>query len=99
MLDQDDLIKQLTRMLNALTALDLPHNDLVVPAIGLDPATMISYGTVNVPRNTANFGFGQIVRRTKRGINQFRSRRDQSPRALRRPARRLLPERLSRRLQ
>jgi hypothetical protein len=59
LLDQDDLIKQLTRMLNALTALNLPHGDLVVPAIGLDPATMISYGTVNVPRNTATYGFGQ----------------------------------------
>jgi hypothetical protein len=59
LLDQDDLIKQLTRMLNALVALDLPHGDLVVPAIGLDPATMISYGTVNVPRTTATFGFGQ----------------------------------------
>ncbi|MEV5207637.1 hypothetical protein AB0K35_09185 [Micromonospora sp. NPDC053740] len=46
-------------MLNALTALDLPHGDLVVPAIGLDPATMISYGTVNVPRNTAAYGLGQ----------------------------------------
>ncbi|WP_435124811.1 hypothetical protein [Micromonospora tulbaghiae] len=59
LLDRDDLIKQLTRMLDALTALDLPHGDLVVPAIGLDPATMISYGTVNAPRNTATFGFQQ----------------------------------------
>lgn len=59
LLDRDDLIKQLTRMLNTLTALDLPHGDLVVPAIGLDPATMISYGTVNVPSNTATYGFGQ----------------------------------------
>ncbi|MFU8854535.1 toll/interleukin-1 receptor domain-containing protein [Micromonospora sp. SL1-18] len=58
-LDRDDLIKQLTGMLNTLTALDLPHGDLVVPAIGLDPATMISYGRVNVPSNTATYGFGQ----------------------------------------
>ncbi|MFG3604380.1 toll/interleukin-1 receptor domain-containing protein [Micromonospora chersina] len=59
LLDRDDLVKQLTRMLDALTALDLPHGDLVVPAIGLDPATMISYGTVSAPRNTATFGFQQ----------------------------------------
>ncbi|MET8198036.1 toll/interleukin-1 receptor domain-containing protein [Micromonospora taraxaci] len=58
-LDQDDLIQQLTRMLNALTTLDLPHGDLVVPAIGLDPATMISYGTVNTPSNTATYGLAQ----------------------------------------
>ncbi|WP_151492164.1 hypothetical protein [Micromonospora sp. ALFpr18c] len=58
-LDRDDLIKQLTGMLNTLTALELPRGDLVVPAIGLDPATVISYGRVNVPSNTATDGFRQ----------------------------------------
>ncbi|WLS48966.1 hypothetical protein Q3V37_17985 [Micromonospora profundi] len=59
LLDRSDLIKHLTRMLDTLTALDLPHGDLVVPAIGLDPATMISYGTGNVRSNTAMYGLGQ----------------------------------------
>lgn len=58
-LDRDDLIKQLAAMLNTLPALELPHSDLVVPAIGLDTATMISYGKVNVPSNTATYGFAQ----------------------------------------
>jgi hypothetical protein len=43
-------------MLTTLTALDLPHGELVVPVIALDPATMISYGSVNAPGNTASFG-------------------------------------------
>ncbi|RSM37735.1 hypothetical protein DMB66_59405 [Actinoplanes sp. ATCC 53533] len=42
-----------------MTALDLPHGSLVIPAIGLDPATMISYGSVAKPGNTAVLGFGQ----------------------------------------
>ncbi|WP_194821818.1 hypothetical protein [Micromonospora sp. S-DT3-3-22] len=46
-------------MLNALTALELPHSAPVVPAIGLGPATMISYGKVNVPSDTATFGIAQ----------------------------------------
>jgi hypothetical protein len=60
LLDPDHLVGQLTRMLDALTALDLPHDDLVVPVIGLDPATMISYGTISAPGNTASFGHRQI---------------------------------------
>jgi hypothetical protein len=47
-------------MLDTLTALDLPHGDLVVPAIRLDPATMISYGVISAPGNTASFGHRQI---------------------------------------
>jgi hypothetical protein len=56
LLDPDHLVEQLTRMLGALTALDLPHGDLVVPAIGLDPAAMISYGKASAPSNRAYFG-------------------------------------------
>ncbi|MCM4081826.1 hypothetical protein [Paractinoplanes hotanensis] len=44
-------------MLHALTALDLPHGSLVVPAIGLDPATMISYGSATNPSNQVSLGF------------------------------------------
>jgi hypothetical protein len=59
LLDPDHLVGQVSSMLDALTALDLPHDALVVPAIGLDPATMISYGTVTAPGNTASFGHRQ----------------------------------------
>jgi hypothetical protein len=46
-------------MLDTLTALDLPHGDLVVPAVGFDPTAMISYGQVNAPRASATFGYRQ----------------------------------------
>ena len=59
LLDVEHLIGQVTRMLDALTALDLPHGSLVVPAIGLDPATMISYGSVARPSNSAAIGLAQ----------------------------------------
>lgn len=59
LLDVEDLVGQVTAMLHALTALELPHGPLVVPAIGLDPATMISYGNVAAPGNTASFGHRQ----------------------------------------
>ncbi|GAB3967039.1 TIR domain-containing protein [Plantactinospora veratri] len=59
LLDVEHLVGQVTGMLGALTALDLPHGPVVVPAIGLDPATMISYGSVATPGNTASFGFRQ----------------------------------------
>ncbi|RSM35447.1 hypothetical protein DMB66_60530, partial [Actinoplanes sp. ATCC 53533] len=59
LIDVEHLIGQVASMLDALTALDLPHGSLVIPAIGLDPATMISYGSVAKPGNTAVLGFGQ----------------------------------------
>src|SRR5262249_53252324 len=59
LLDPDHLVGQISGMLDALTALDLLHDALVVPAIGLDPATMISYGTVTAPGNSASFGHRQ----------------------------------------
>jgi hypothetical protein len=59
LVDPDHLVGQVSGMLDALTALDLPHDALVVPAIGLDPATMISYGTVTAPGNSASFGHRQ----------------------------------------
>jgi hypothetical protein len=40
-------------MLDIPPVLDLPHGNLVVPAIGLDPATMISYGNADAPPATA----------------------------------------------
>jgi hypothetical protein len=58
-LDPDHLIGQVTRLLDTLAALDLCHGDLVVPTVGFDPATMISYGQVNTPRNSATFGHRQ----------------------------------------
>jgi hypothetical protein len=59
LLDVEHLIGQVTGMLDALTTLDLPHGSLVVPAIGLDPATMISYGSVARPSNSAAIGLAQ----------------------------------------
>lgn len=59
LLDVEHLVGQVTGMLDALTALDLPHDPVVVPAIGLDPATMISYGSVAAPGNTASLGHRQ----------------------------------------
>jgi hypothetical protein len=59
LLDVEHLVGQVTGILDALTALDLPHGPLVVPAIGLDPATMISYGNVAAPSNSASFGHRQ----------------------------------------
>ncbi len=46
-------------MLDALTGLELPHGSLAIPAIGLDAATMISYGRVAAPNSTASFGHRQ----------------------------------------
>lgn len=59
LLDIEHLVGQVAGMLDALTALDLPHGPLVVPAIGFDPAAMISYGSVAAPGNTAAFGHRQ----------------------------------------
>ncbi|GAB3861574.1 hypothetical protein GCM10027610_104300 [Dactylosporangium cerinum] len=59
LLDIEHLVGQVTGMLDALTALNLPQGPLVVPAIGLDPATMISYGSVARPSNTAAIGITQ----------------------------------------
>ena len=57
--DVEHLTRQVTGMLDALTALELPHGALVVPAIGLDPATMIAYGSVSRPSNHAALGLNQ----------------------------------------
>jgi len=59
LIDVDHLTVQVAGMLDALTALDLPHGSLVVPAIGLDPANMISYGSVSRPSNSAALGMAQ----------------------------------------
>ncbi|XVV12602.1 toll/interleukin-1 receptor domain-containing protein [Actinoplanes sp. CA-131856] len=56
-IDVEHLGGQVADMLDALTALDLPHGSLVVPAIGLDPATMISYGSATNPSNHVALGF------------------------------------------
>lgn len=59
LLDIKHLVGQVTGMLDALIGLDLPYGPLVVPAIGLDPATMISYGSVASPGNSAALGLRQ----------------------------------------
>jgi hypothetical protein len=57
LLDEDHLAGQLERMLQTLTTLDLPAADLVIPAVGFEPASMITVGKVDgPPHNSATIG-------------------------------------------
>jgi len=56
-LDETDLVQQLTTSLRILSELPIPDAGLMVPAVGIEPATMLSIGTVAaLPRSTAQFG-------------------------------------------
>lgn len=56
-LDETDLAQQLTTFLRILSELPIPDGGLLVPAVGIEPAAMLSIGTVAaLPRSTAQFG-------------------------------------------
>jgi hypothetical protein len=56
-LDESHLADQLIGLLNALASVSLPTAELVVPAIGVEPATMVAIGSVTqLPRRSPGFG-------------------------------------------
>jgi hypothetical protein len=58
-LDESHLTDQLVDLLDTLTSLPLPTAELVVPAIGIEPATMVAVGSVaQIPRSSAQIGHG-----------------------------------------
>lgn len=58
-LDESYLTDQLVDLLDTLTSLPLPTAELVVPAIGIEPATMVAVGSVTqIPRSSAQIGHG-----------------------------------------
>ena len=58
-LDEDNLTGQLATMLQTLVELPSPEPELVIPAVGIEPARMVSVGRVSdLPRSTASLGHG-----------------------------------------
>lgn len=58
-LDESHLTDQLVDLLDALASLPLPTAELVVPAIGIEPATIVAVGSVTqMPRSSAQIGHG-----------------------------------------
>jgi TIR domain-containing protein len=56
-LDEAHLVDQITTLIDALTALSVPEAELVVPAVGVEPARMVSIGRVaDLPRTSAQYG-------------------------------------------
>lgn len=61
-LDEQDLVAQLSRMLDSLTQLQVAAPETVVPAVGIEPAQVVSVGSVSdLPRSKASFGHGMPV--------------------------------------
>lgn len=64
-LDESHLVEQLIDLLETITGLPVPAAELVVPAVGIEPATMVAVGSVaEMPRSSAGIGLGmpQYVR-------------------------------------
>lgn len=58
-LDEEDLAGQLANMLATLVELPIPAPELMVPAVGIEPARMVSAGKVSdLPRSSASLGHG-----------------------------------------
>ncbi|MGO9188899.1 MAG: hypothetical protein ACLP8X_10625 [Streptosporangiaceae bacterium] len=56
-LDQDDLAERIRHLLDLLTAIDAPAPARVAPAVGIEPAMLLSEGRVaDLPRARATIG-------------------------------------------
>lgn len=58
-LDEEDLAGQLANMLATLVELPIPAPELMTPAVGIEPARMVSVGKMSdLPRSSASLGHG-----------------------------------------
>jgi hypothetical protein len=59
-LDPDDLVKQIDRLLELLAAVDLPAPARIAAAVGVEPVALLSEGQVSaMPRSQAEIGYRQ----------------------------------------
>lgn len=62
-LDPEDLVSRISRLLGLLTEIDVQRAHRVVPAIGIQPATSVSEGSVrSIPRSQASISGKDLVR-------------------------------------